>query len=382
MWIREKEKDFLILPLVKNSNKEMEKTLKTLNGYPTVVKVWLLIGVFMLIMQVVIGGITRLTGSGLSITRWEIVTGTLPPLNEAAWKDEFDLYKATPQYQKINEGMSLSEFKFIYFWEYLHRLWARSMGFVFIVPFLIFWRKKYLDPPLMKKLGIVVLMAAVVAAFGWIMVASGLVDRPWVNAYKLTLHLSLALVVFGYLLWTTFFAFDVAQSEEDVRLKLRPKVLWLFGLVVVQIILGGLMSGMHAALVYPTWPMMHDEFIPSLLFKAENWKLVHLTDYDKHPFMPSLVQLLHRMVAYVIFFYGLWFGYKALKISRLPSFKIGVYIFIATLLLQVLLGILTLINSVGIIPVGLGVFHQAVALFVLGSILFMWYHVRKSPRIV
>jgi cytochrome c oxidase assembly protein subunit 15 len=347
-----------------------------LKVYPTAVKVWLTIGLFMLIMQVVIGGITRLTGSGLSITKWEIVTGTLPPLNDQDWQQEFELYQATPQYQKINDGMSLSEFKFIYFWEYLHRLWARSMGFVFLIPFLVFWRKRYIDPPLMKKLGIVVLLAAVVATFGWIMVASGLVDRPWVNAYKLTLHLSLAIIVFGYLLWTTFFAFKVPQSSETVKYRLRKPILWLFGLVSIQIMLGGLMSGMHAALLYPTWPLMHDSFLPSLLFEADNWKLVHLFDYDKHPFMPSLVQVLHRMVAYFIFFYGIWFIIKSLKIIQLPSLKIGVYIFGGTLLLQVLLGILTLINSVGVIPVGLGVVHQGVALFVLGSILFMWYHVR------
>ncbi|MCB0662592.1 MAG: COX15/CtaA family protein, partial [Saprospiraceae bacterium] len=247
----------------------MENRVALKKGYPTIVKAWLIIGLFMLVMQVVIGGITRLTGSGLSITKWEIVTGAMPPLNEAAWMSEFDLYKATPQYQKINEGMSLSEFKFIYFWEYLHRLWARTMGFVFLIPFLIFWRKGYIDKPLMKRLGIVVLLAAIVAAFGWIMVASGLVDRPWVNAYKLTLHLSLALVVFGYLLWTTFFTYDTPKAASWVTEDLKGGINILFGLVIIQIMLGGLMSGMHAALVYPTWPLMHDSFLPGLIFEGE-----------------------------------------------------------------------------------------------------------------
>ena len=159
--------------------------------YRKAVKVWLIIGLVMIFFQVVIGGVTRLTGSGLSITKWEIVTGTLPPLSDSQWLEEFELYKATPQYQKINEGMSLSDFKFIYFWEYFHRLWARSMGFVFLFPFLFFWWKGWIDKPLMQRLGITVLLAAIVASFGWIMVASGLIDRPWVIAYKLTSRLSI-----------------------------------------------------------------------------------------------------------------------------------------------------------------------------------------------
>jgi len=162
-----------------------------LSNYLPSVKIWLFIGLVMIFVQVLLGGITRLTGSGLSITKWEIVTGILPPMSQEAWQAEFDLYKATPQYQKINEGMSLSEFKFIYFWEYIHRLWARMMGFVFIIPFVVFLFKGHLDKALIKRLGGVVLMAAIVASFGWIMVASGLEDRPWVNAYKLSLHLGL-----------------------------------------------------------------------------------------------------------------------------------------------------------------------------------------------
>jgi cytochrome c oxidase assembly protein subunit 15 len=350
-------------------------------NYPTIVKVWLCIGLFMLVMQVVIGGITRLTGSGLSITKWEIVTGTLPPLNADAWEHEFDLYKDTPQYQKINEGMSLSEFKFIYFWEYFHRLWARSMGFVFLIPFLIFWRKKYIDPPLMKKLGIVVLLAAVVAVFGWIMVASGLVDRPWVNAYKLTLHLSLALLVFSYLLWTTFFAFGVLNSDNESKSKWRKANIWLLVLVCFQIVLGGLMSGMHAALVYPTWPMMHDSFIPSLLFDSENWKMVHFTDYDKNPFMPALVQVFHRLTGYVVYIFGIWFSFKLFNNAKIQTLKIASLLFLGFLNIQVILGILTLIGSKGMVPVGLGVMHQGVALFVLGSCLFMLYHFRNTGKV-
>ena len=171
------------------------------------VSLWLKAGLLLIFFQVVIGGITRLTESGLSITKWEVVSGTLPPLSDRDWEREYDLYRQTPQYQEINEGMSMADFKFIYFWEYIHRLWARLMGFAFIVPFLYFSIKKRLSSRLKKNLGIVVLLAALAATFGWIMVASGLIERPWVNAYKLSIHLLIAFSVFGYLWWTWLMEF-------------------------------------------------------------------------------------------------------------------------------------------------------------------------------
>ena len=174
--------------------------------YNRIVKAWLIIGIIMLFFQIIIGGVTRITGSGLSITKWEIVTGTFPPLTESKWQEEFDAYKKTPQYQKINKGMMLgsvfdsSSFKFIYFWEYFHRLWARLMGFVFVIPLLFFYVKKWVDKKLLVKLSYVFLGATLAAFFGWIMVASGLKERPWVNAYNLSLHLGIALLTLGFLL--------------------------------------------------------------------------------------------------------------------------------------------------------------------------------------
>lgn len=144
----------------------------------TAVQIWLIVGLFMILMQVFIGGITRLTGSGLSITKWDIVSGTIPPLNENEWNAQFELYQQTPQYHKINKGMSLSEFKFIFFWEYFHRLWARTMGFVFLFPLIFFIFKRKISSLLGKRLFIVFLLAALNASMGWIMVASGLIERP------------------------------------------------------------------------------------------------------------------------------------------------------------------------------------------------------------
>jgi len=345
---------------------------EAIKSYPRAVKIWLIVGLIMVFGQVVIGGITRLTGSGLSITKWEIVTGSIPPLSEAAWQAEFELYQQTPQYHQINKGMSLSAFKFIYFWEFFHRLWARTMGFVFIVPFIIFWRKGWLDRALMRRLGIVVLLAALAASFGWIMVASGLVNRPWVNAYKLTMHLSLGFLLFSYLLWTTF---KVIQPNPAV---FENKSLQKWSLVVmvisaVQIVLGGIMSGTKAALFYPTWPDMRGEAIPNLLFNSANWNVENFVQYDATSFMVALIQALHRGTAYVLTIIIVWFFFKAVKVAIPDPFRTGLYLLVTMLVIQILLGILTVVNSVGVIPVGLGVLHQAGALLMLTVVLFLNY---------
>lgn len=349
------------------------------NPYPKAIRIWLAIGVFMVFMQVVIGGITRLTGSGLSITKWEIVTGTLPPLNAAQWEEAFELYKETPQYQKINEGMSIGEFQFIYFWEYFHRLWARTMGFVFAIPFFFFLLKGWLDKMLKRRLLVVVLLAALVASFGWIMVASGLVDRPWVNAYKLTMHLSLALILFSYLLWTFFKVYRPFPQVINSNL-LRKGALLLIVVLAVQIVLGGIMSGMKAALFYPTWPDLNGEWIPSILLDPTAWSVENFVNYDKTPFMSALIQILHRTTAYILFFIGLWYTYKALKASTTTSFRMGIYLFVGMLITQVVLGILTVVNSKGKVPVDLGVYHQAGALLLLGLVLYLNYLLKNRPE--
>ncbi len=345
--------------------------------YRPIVKWWLVVGVVMIIGQVVIGGITRLTGSGLSITKWEIVTGTLPPMNAAAWETEFELYKATPQYEKINEGMSMSEFKFIYFWEYFHRLWARLMGFVFAIPFFIFWRKGWLDKPLMRRLGVTVLLAGIVASFGWIMVASGLIERPWVNAYKLTMHLSLAFILYAYLLWTVFKVFQPQPvSFPQPMLKTWAKAITI--VTAVQIILGGIMSGAKAGLFYPSWPDMNGEWIPSVLLNGEMWNVENFVNYDATLFLPALVQFIHRSVAYILTIMVLYFSWQLLKRADLHIVRLSVYMLVSMLIIQVVLGILTVINSVGIIPVGLGVLHQAGAIFLLSTVLFVDYQLLRK----
>jgi len=333
------------------------------------VTTWLLIGVIMVFVQILLGGITRLTGSGLSITRWDIVTGTLPPLSEKAWNHAFDLYKATPQYEKINAGISISYFKFIFFWEYFHRLWARSMGFVFLIPFCFFLVRKSLSRATLLRLGWVISIAILTAFFGWIMVASGLIERPWVNAYNLTIHLilgiSLLLALFNAWMEERGFASIIVSKAQ------RGWVKWLLALTSVQIILGGTVSGMKSALNYPSWPKMQQEWIPDILFERGHWSIKDFLLYDQSGFMPSLVQFLHRNLAYVILILVCLFSYQWIRKNASVSHWMG-YVLLGIIVVQALLGILVLLNSIGSIPVFYGSAHQAMGILTFTFLFFLY----------
>jgi len=341
------------------------------------VRVWLFIGVIMLFVQVILGGITRITGSGLSITKWDIITGSLPPLNLEQWKVAFELYKDTPQYHKINGGMSLEDFKFIFFWEFIHRLWARVMGFVFLFPFFYFILKKQLNTRLIKRLSIVFLLSAITASFGWIMVASGLMDRPWVNAYKLGFHLILAFITYAYLLKTYFIA---SYTPDEVVLRKKIYHLYQFYMVLlwIQIFLGGLVSGMKAGLMYNTWPSMSGYYIPPVLLEAKQWSLINFTLYDQNLFTPSLIQFVHRNIAYTIFILVFILVYNFRKPRHFNIIRNTSFSFIFIILLQVILGITILLTSAGEISVLYGVLHQAVAFFLLGISAYIFYKLRSN----
>jgi len=338
--------------------------------YKSIVRTWLLVGVIMVFVQILLGGITRLTGSGLSITKWDIATGTIPPLSAEDWLLEFELYKETPQYEKINEGMTVMEFKFIFFWEYIHRLWARAMGFVFLFPFLFFLYKKWIDRELLKRLLIVVMLAALVASFGWIMVASGLVDRPWVNAYKLTVHLNLGLILFGFLFWTHMYAIDPEGLGLKDR-KLKRTLTSIFYVFALQLLLGGIMSGMKAGMYYPTWPDMNGEMVPGIFFDIANWSTRSFIDYDSYALVPALVQFLHRLLAYLLLVLMTLFGIRVYKMKVPAWYQRGSTVLVLALVLQIGLGIFTVINCVGRIPLALGVLHQVGAIILLSALLYM-----------
>jgi heme a synthase len=330
--------------------------------------IWLAVGLLMVFVQILVGGVTRLTGSGLSITRWEIVTGTIPPLNEVEWEEAFDLYKQTPQYQKINQGMEMSEFKYIFFWEYFHRLWARTMGFVFLLPFLFFVFKGVIRKETLRNLGVVVSLAAAAALFGWIMVASGLVNRPWVNAYKLTIHLGLGISLFIYLFYT--FIKERGFNTEPITKEWKKVMTVLFILAIVQVCFGGLVSGMKAALNYPTWPMMNGEWIPGVLSDASHWNIDSFLLYDQGGFMAAFVQVVHRSLAYLLFILIVWLAIKWVR--SLPKKTHWVpYCLVGIIVVQVMLGILVLLGSKGSIPVLYGVLHQGVGILFLTFLFFI-----------
>ncbi len=350
----------------------------------TAVSIWLIIGLVMVYFQIIIGGVTRLTGSGLSITKWEIVTGTFPPMSEDAWIEEFGEYKKTPQYEKINDGMKLGDhvfqggtFKFIYFWEYFHRLWARSMGFVFLIPFLYFLYKKKLSKELRYDLLKVVGLAGLAAIFGWIMVASGLVNRPWVNAYKLSVHLSIGISVF-IMLWWALISFLRGGRSHKVSNGLTRATSYFIILVCIQIFFGGIMSGMKASLIYPTWPDIGGDLVPAELFDSAKWSIDSFVNYDTGSFTFTLMHFVHRGLAYLIV---LMFAVYCWRYNRQFSKSISTsfWIFGGLILVQITLGIITLLESIGHIPVLWGVLHQGVAVLVIASLFYHYYLLRYTP---
>lgn len=344
----------------------MGKKQKDLNRgvYHSLIRNWLILGLIMIFFQIVIGGITRLTGSGLSITKWELVTGTFPPMSESAWKEAFNQYKTTPQYELINKNMKLDRFKFIYFWEYFHRLWARLIGFAFLIPLLYFLAKRWINKTLLKQLLILVSLGLIVALFGWIMVMSGLVDRPWVSAYKLAMHLILALFVYAYLLKITM---NYTNSSGIISHNAYRQMMNIFIILLfIQLIFGAFMSGMHAGLSYPTWPKIGNEFIPSAMFDTPKDAFFK---YESNPQIIAIVHFVHRNLAYILLILGSILYIKGRKISLNKAWINNNILLITLLVSQVLLGIITLISCNGRIPIFLASLHQALAIILLTIVL-------------
>lgn len=364
------------------------------------VRVWLFIGVFMVFMQVVIGGITRLTDSGLSITEWAVIQGTMPPTNVVEWEQAFTEYQvmAKKQFETLHADMTLSEFKVIYFWEYFHRLWARTMGFVFIFPFIFFlWKRgsyqrllkrlgitgnappkdeehlRWMPNWTMKWLGVVILLAILAATFGWIMVASGLNDssRTWVSAYKLSIHLSIATALFSCLVWTYIRASQPAGMDfKQFNLKKWSRI--ITGVLFLQIILGGLMAGMRAGLIHPYFPFfVHGDRLLSTLLETQQANAEGMINYEASVFVKGLVQILHRGTAYLLSGLIIWFYVKARKSNISNRLQFANNLLLGMLVIQFLLGIMTVINSLGRIPLVYGALHQCGALVLLAILLFV-----------
>jgi heme a synthase len=345
------------------------------------VRLWLLAGVVMVFFQVVIGGVTRLTDSGLSITEWAVIQGTLPPLNEAEWQVAFDKYKvaAKKQFEALHADMTLQEFKVIFFWEYAHRLWARLMGFVFLFPFLWFLVKKQMPGWLLRRLGVVIGLAMLAATFGWIMVASGLNNdnRTWVSAYKLVTHLGIATALFGYLFWTWRRAAQPAAADGHLN-SLRRFGWWTAGILFIQIMFGGLMAGMRAGLVHPYFPVFVEWGRFAQMLIASPVGSEQLLDYEAQQSIKAVVQLLHRGMAWVLSAMVVLFFLKIRKQETSAQLRLGGKLMVGMLAVQFLLGIFTIVNCIGRVPLTWGAIHQAGALVLLAAVLHVNYQLSKN----
>lgn len=324
----------------------------------------------MVLVQVAIGGITRLTDSGLSMTTWDPVKGALPPLSEQAWLDAFNDYRQYPEFYQKNADFTLREFKGIFWWEYIHRAWARLIGLVFAIPFVIFWSKGWISRPLGLGLLGVVLLGAAQAVMGWVMVRSGMVDNPWVSPYRLTAHLFLALALFAWLFHLVLPPRRIAQGERGANSRYRP-ILWLLTiLVLIQIGYGGLMAGSDAARHFNTWPTMNGELFPTGMFRdGLEWNT--LRENRITPAFILHVQFIHRTLAILVWLLAAMFWFRT-RTSWDTALQRGSLLLLLALTLQVSLGIGTLLlSNPQQIRLDLGVLHQLCAFLLTGVLIFL-----------
>lgn len=335
----------------------------------TSVIIWLLSGCLLLFIMVVVGGITRLTNSGLSMTDWHLVTDTLPPLTEEKWVAAFEEYKKFPEYQKINihNDFQLADYQFIYFWEWFHRFIGRIIGVVFIIPFLYFLIKRRLDSATIKKCIVLLFMGGFQGFLGWFMVKSGLIDNPDVSHFRLALHLTFAFITFAYTLWVALDLIYPNRKEVNVQMRKLARTALVF--LVIQIIYGGFVAGLNAGLIHNHWPLMSDGqfFHDSILVEKDSW-LLRFTEAK------SGVQFIHRTMAYVVVGLILFLYFKSKKYSLSKQQQNGLSLLVVIVFLQFTLGVFTLLFGV---PLWLGLVHQIVAFFLLTAMTFTLHRFSK-----
>ncbi|MFL5753805.1 MAG: COX15/CtaA family protein [Bacteroidia bacterium] len=328
---------------------------------------WLLSGCFLTYLMVVIGCITRLTHSGLSITDWSVM-GSIPPMSAEVWQEHFSRYQQSPEYQQINTGMSLEEFKSIFFWEYLHRFIGRLIGGVFIIGFTWFLVKKKITRTLLPKMMVLVALGALQGLIGWWMVKSGLVNNPAVSHFRLATHLMSAFTVFAFTFW---YALQLIYPRENNVAsqgeKLHTSVVVLFVALIFQIIYGAFVAGLKAGLFYPTWPKMGNEWFPADTILTSGSLIKDFMENG------AGVQFIHRTFAFVVVALVAWVWIRSNKLQLNKQQNRGVTFLIYGITVQFLLGIATLLYGV---PVILGVLHQTGAFFLFASCVYLMYHLK------
>ncbi len=331
------------------------------------INIWLAVVIAMVAAIVVVGGLTRLTESGLSITEWKPVTGVVPPLSDADWEAELEKYRSTTQYQTINEGMSVEAFKTIYWWEWGHRLLARAIGLAALLPLLFFWRCGALTGRELRDGAILFAMVCLQGLVGWLMVVSGLVDRLEVSQYRLAAHLALAFLIFAWALHMLLRRLGVGREDGPAP---GRRLAWGFLILVfAQLMLGALVAGLDAGMTYNTWPLMDGAFVPAGLFMHQPWWV----NFGENV---TMVQFQHRMAAYLIALVAVAVAWRAL--ATRAGVVSGVHILGFTLV-QIALGVFTLLAGAGgEQPILLGAAHQTFALVLFGAAIV---HVHAlSPR--
>jgi heme a synthase len=342
----------------------MPRSISYTSSSGRALRIWLLVVAGLIFAMVLVGGATRLTESGLSIVEWKPLTGTVPPLTESAWQAEFEKYKTIPQYQQVNRGMTLGEFKLIYWWEWAHRLLGRLIGAAFLLPFLWFLWRGAVEPPLRGWLWAIFGLGALQGAVGWWMVASGLAERVNVSPYRLAFHLTLACAIFALIVWTIQRLRP--QPLVNAPMRLRATAIALLALVLGQIYWGALVAGLRAGLLYNTWPLIDGHVVPaaaSLFFNEPWWRNLFEN--------PLTVQFTHRMIAYVLWAVAIVHAVDAARAGRAG---LAIVLSIA-LTIQAALGIATLLYQV---PIGLALAHQGMAVLVLA--IAVMHAERLMPR--
>ena len=343
-------------------------TIETQKNANRWIAFWLFAVAALIFAMVVVGGATRLTGSGLSITEWQPILGAIPPLDLSHWQDAFEKYKEIPQYQEINKGMSLDEFKSIYWWEWSHRFLGRFIGVAFLFPFLFFLLKRWVSPSLKPKLWALFALGGLQGFVGWYMVASGLIERTEVSQYRLAMHLGLAIFIFAAILWVAFDLWHEGRAKSKTApAAMRWSACGLIGLIYLQIIAGAFVAGLRAGKTFNTWPLMDGKIIPDgLMVRTPIW----------HNFFENVmtVQFNHRMLAYLVLAAVLAHVIYVLKNSAkaglsLQTQRTAVYLIVVTIG-QIALGIFTLLH---VVPLDLALAHQAGALLLLGAALWHLY---------
>lgn len=328
---------------------------------------WLLTGCTLIFIMVIVGGITRLTHSGLSISNYKLISGTIPPTNALQWNEAFDLYKQYPEYQKLNYNMTIDEFKDIYFWEWIHRVIGRFIGLVFVIPFVYFLLRKQLTKSTIKKCLILLTMGGFQGFLGWFMVKSGLVDKPDVSHYRLAMHLTTAFLTFAYTFWV---ALDlIFPSKKQINTRFRNLIRVGLVILVIQIIWGAFVAGLDAGWIHNHWPLMNDGELIHQSVTTEQEPLWRNFIEGK-----SGVQFIHRYLAYIVVGVIGFIWFKARKNRTTALQQKGINLLLILVGVQFVLGVLTLVLFV---PVWLGVLHQVTAFFLLATMTFTLHRYSK-----